>query len=119
MCSSGCEIDMDHGMRAVSRIVEQIEESTRTRKVVCTEVVEYRSAEVIAHLQNYNAIQEYTGETNGSFVPAEIDYVQRAKRIPAGLSARERMLLFQAITLYQKHANNPEGDCGRLIEVCA
>ena len=106
-------------MRAVSRIVEQIEESTRTRKVVCTEVVEYRAVEEIARLQNCNAVQEYTGETNGSFIPAEIDYVQRVKRIPAGLTARDRMLLFQASTLYQKHASNPEGDCGRLVEVCA
>jgi len=109
-----------NGMRAFSRIVEQTEESIRTRKVVCTEVVDYRAAEEIAQLLNCNnAVQKYTGETQGSFPPAEIDYAQRVKSVPAGLSARERMLLFQAITLYQKHANNPEGDCGRLIEVCA
>ena len=106
-------------MKTVSPIVEQIEESTRTRKVVCTEVIEFRDSVEIAHLQNCNAVQKYEGNANGSFMPVEKDYVQRVRRIPAGLTAKERMLLFQVSTLYQKHANNPEGDRGRLVEISA
>ena len=106
-------------MKTVFRRIEQIEETTTTRKVVCADLIEFRGAEGAAHLQNCNAVQKYRGENHNSFIPAEIDSVQRVRRLPIGLTAKERMLIFQVSTLYRKHADIPGGDCGRLVEVCA